>query len=186
MQTLSWVGDDIFVLDQWRAQADLKEVMRALRIGLANCRPAAVLIESSGYGLTLACDLRKRFRSLGVHLIPTDGRSKISRLLAHIHTINGGRIRLPQDAFWRQDWETEFEQFPHGAFDDQVDAFTQGLDFIGQHPNLRNTQARCVGIYLNSRGVARVATPAPLVSSRTPYADLGRGGRLKKIFPEQA
>jgi hypothetical protein len=91
-----------------------------------------------------------------------------------------------QDAFWRQDWETEFEQFPHGAFDDQVDAFTQGLDFIGQHPNLRNTQARCVGIYLNSRGLARVATPAPLVSSRTPYADLGRGGRLKKIFPEQA
>jgi len=130
--------------------------------------------------------LRKRYRSLDVHLIPTDDRSKISRLLAHIDTVNGGRIRLPQDAAWREEWETEFEQFPHGPFDDQVDAFTQALDFINQHPDLRKTRGACVGLYRNARGVARFASPTLLASSQTPYAALGRGGRLKRIFPERA
>jgi hypothetical protein len=84
MQALSWAGDDVFLLDQWRAQADIKEAVRALRIGVTNCRPSAVLIECSGYGPTLAYDLRKRFRLLDVHLVPTDGRSKTRRLLDHI------------------------------------------------------------------------------------------------------
>jgi predicted phage terminase large subunit-like protein len=185
MQALSWAGDDVFLLDQWRAQADIKEAVRALRIGVTNCRPSAVLIECSGYGPTLAYDLRKRFRLLDVHLVPTDGRSKTRRLLDHIDTMQGNRIKLPQDAPWCEDWLTELEQFPHGPFDDQIDTLTQALDFIRQYPHLRKTRERCVGVHLNTRGVARVASPIPF-GDRAAYASLTRGSRLKRIFPEQA
>jgi predicted phage terminase large subunit-like protein len=96
----------------------------------ANCQAAAVLIEWFGYGQTLFENLRRHFRSLNLHLIAPDGRSKTARLLPHIDVIQSGRIRLPQDARWREAYACEFEQFPHGPFDDQVDATTQFLDFM--------------------------------------------------------
>ena len=96
MQALCSVGNEIFLLDQWRAQADVETACRALKIGTANCQAATVLIEWSGYGPTLARDLRKRFRSLEIRLIPTDCRSKTERLLQHMDVIQRGRIKLPR------------------------------------------------------------------------------------------
>ena len=184
MQALCSVGNEIFLLDQWRAQADVETAYRALKIGTANCQAATVLIEWSGYGPTLARDLRKRFRTLEIRLIPTDCRSKTERLLQHMDVIQRGRIKLPQDVPWREAWELEFEQFPHGQFDDQVDALTQALDFMLENPKPRKVEQRCVGVTINNRGVSMFANHASRFGIPPAYGVLGRRGRMKRIFPE--
>jgi len=183
MQALCSVRDDFLVLDQWRAQADVETACRALKIGATNSQAAAVLIEWSGYGSALARDLRKRFRSLDVRLIPPDGRSKTERLLRHIDRIRSGKIKLPHDAPWREAWDFEFEQFPHGEFNDQVDALTQGLDFMLDNSELRVAPQRCVGLIRNIRGVSRFANQTSWV--RPAYAGLRRRARTKRIFPQE-
>jgi predicted phage terminase large subunit-like protein len=185
MQAWCSVEKEFFLLDQWRAQADVETACRALKIGTGNCQAAAVLIEYSGYGPTLARDLRKRFRSPEIRLIPTDRRSKTARLLHHIDVIQSGRIKLPRDAQWREAWESEIEQFPHGPFDDQVDALTQALDLMLENPKLRKTQQRCVGLTINNRGVSTFANHASRFGMRPAYGVLGRRGRKMRIFPEQ-
>ncbi len=183
MQAWCSDGNDFLLLDQWRAQADLETACRALKIGVANSQAAAVIIEWSGYGLALARDLRKRFRSLDVRLIPPDSRSKIERLLRHIDLIRSGKIKLPHDAPWREAWDFEFEQFRHGGFDDQVDGLTQGLDFMLDNPKLRITPQRCVGVTRDVHGVSRFANQTSW--ARPAYGGLRRRGRMKWIFPEQ-
>jgi predicted phage terminase large subunit-like protein len=183
MQAWCSVGDEFFLLDQWRAQSDVEMACRALRIGVANSRAAAVVIEWSGYGAVLDRDLRKRFRSLQISLVPTDGRSKSTRLLRHIKLVQSGRIKLPHDAPWRQAWVAEIEHFPHGEYDDQVDAVTQALDYLLDHPNPAKVQRRCVGMMIDTRGVARFANHASHWMHPA-YERLGRRGR-RRIFPGQ-
>ena len=185
MQAWSSFGNEFFLRDQWRAQADVGEASRVLQKATANCQAAAVVIECTGYGQALARDLQRRFRSLKLELIPPDRRSKTARLLHHINVIQGGRIRLPQGAPWREAYECEFEQFPHGAFDDQVDTTTQFLDFMLKYPTLSKPRARFMGVSVNSRLVSTFANQAVRLGMRPEYAALGHQGRMRRIFPEQ-
>jgi hypothetical protein len=93
------------------------------------------------------------FRSLDVRLIPADRRSKTERLLRHADLIQNGTIKLPWDAHWRDVWDSERRQFPHGPYDDQIDGMTLGLDFIRENPELGKNQQRCAGVWVNSRGI---------------------------------
>jgi predicted phage terminase large subunit-like protein len=185
MQAWSSVGNEHFLLDQWREQADVDEASSVLKIATENCRAAAVLIEFSGYGQTLARDLQRRFRSLKIHLIPTDRRSKTARLLRHIDAIQSGRIKLPQGADWREAWDSEFEQFPHGSFDDQVDALTQYLDFMAQSPTLSRPPARAMGSIVSKHGVLMDASDLARRGIRPGYATPGRQRRMTRIFPKR-
>ena len=47
MQAWCAVGDEFFILDQWRAQSDFDTACRALRKGVLSSKAAAVLIEWS-------------------------------------------------------------------------------------------------------------------------------------------
>jgi phage terminase large subunit-like protein len=184
MQAWSWTGNEIFWLDQWRRQADVDTVTRALIGGTLNCQPAVVLIEDSGYGQTLFRVLRKRFSSLDIRLILPEQRSKSARLLRHLDLIQSGRIKLPQDAHWRGVWEPEIDSFPHGPFDDQVDTMMLGLDFIVQDPELRKIrQRRCLGVMVNNMGIPTFADQQSSLSFRSPYASLSRRQRMNRIFP---
>jgi predicted phage terminase large subunit-like protein len=185
MQGWSPVGNEFFLRDQWRKQADIGEASRALNKATANCQAAAVLIEWSGYGQTLFENLRRHFRSLNHHLIAPDGRSKTARLLPHIDVIQSGRIRLPQDARWREAYACEFEQFPHGPFDDQVDATTQFLDFMLTSPALEKPPERCLGVAANRSGVVTSANQAARLGRWPGYSGLDRRSRVRHIFPAQ-
>jgi hypothetical protein len=89
--------------------------------------------------------------------IDPDGRSKSARLRVHAETIIAKRIHLPADVAWRDDFVTEFVEFPHGKYTDQVDATTQFLDHAGELARL--TTSRSTGLAslgLNSGGQTRV------------------------------
>ena len=120
-----------------------------------------------------------------MRLIETDNRSKIERLLRHIDVIRGGRVKPPHDAHWREIWDLEIDEFPHGPFDDQIDAMSQALDFLCGNPNLRKGQQRCAGVMINNRGVPTFASQAARLGIRPSYSGLSRQRSMKRIFPRQ-
>jgi hypothetical protein len=44
--------------------------------------------------------------------------------------IEAGRVWLPKNAKWLDDFIDELSHFPHGKFSDQVDALTMALQFL--------------------------------------------------------
>jgi hypothetical protein len=49
--------------------------------------------------------------------------------------LHGRRVHVPLDALWWPDLERELALFPHVAFKDQVDSFTQALDWLREPLN---------------------------------------------------
>ena len=147
-----------------------------------NCRPATVLIEWSGYGQTLARDLQKQSRSLRIDLVPPDRCSKTARLLRHIEVIQSGRVKLLESAEWREAWVSEFEQFPQGGFDDQVDAFTLAMDYLVNGRTLIRPPARALGGTISTRGVFTSGAEWGRRGIRG-YSALGRQHQ-QRIFPK--
>jgi predicted phage terminase large subunit-like protein len=183
MQAWSKIDDNYLLVDQWRAQAELDEIISALTMALRVCRPSAVLIEQTGFGQALARDVQRRFSRTRIKLISPDGRSKTARLLSHLALIEGCRICLAQDASWRDAFVEEFVQFPNGAFDDQVDALTMAMDFFVENQTLEPLKSRALGGVLNSHSVF---TPASKMaaSSIQPANVFSRSGPSRAtIFP---
>jgi hypothetical protein len=89
-------------------------------------------------------------------------------------TIRAGRIELPENARWREDFIAEITFFPYGEFDDQVDALAQYLDFISTHaiPPKRPKQALAVAV--NSRGIVLPPAHGPSMQTRGAVVMFGR------------
>jgi predicted phage terminase large subunit-like protein len=48
--------------------------------------------------------------------------------------IEGGRVHLPRQEGWLEDFRGELLQFPNGKYDDQVDSLSQFLNWVEQRP----------------------------------------------------
>src|ERR1700730_16744933 len=55
---------------------------------------------------------------------------KVMRLYAQTALIENGRVYLPNDASWLDDYLRELAVFPNGRYDDQVDSTAQFLDWF--------------------------------------------------------
>ena len=132
----SWcrVGDDHHLVDQWRNQGDYKELEHQLLRFFRRYWPTAILVEKAANGHALISVMKPKLRRF-IHEITPQG-SKTARLRLHIDTILARRILVPKDAPWLPEFISEFVEFPHGDFTDQVDAATQYLEWISGHPKL--------------------------------------------------
>ena len=84
----------------------------------------AVLIDDRGSGTQLIQALRDE----GVHAIPIAPEAdKATRLCAQSMHIEAGRVLLPAEAPWLDDFRSEILRFPQGRHDDQVDSLSQFL-----------------------------------------------------------
>jgi len=111
--------------------------LRKLAINLyARHQPSAVLIEDQGSGTSLISDL-KSARMQGIIGIKPKG-DKYTRISAQSAKIEAGDLFLPQEAHWLADFLKELLGFPRRRHDDQVDALSQYLNWIGER--LRETQ----------------------------------------------
>lgn len=122
------------LLDQWREQATYSELRSQVRRLMRKHRPSIVLIEDTGQGPALSSDLNPQN---GMQVVPvTPIGDKVERLRKHRRTIRRGLIQLAQGAVWYRDFIDEATQFPYGPFDDQMDALSQYLAWIADHPNV--------------------------------------------------
>ena len=57
---------------------------------------------------------------------------KVTRVAAVTDLIEGGRVLLPRNAIWLDDFIEETVSFPNGTHDDQVDALSMALDKLSR------------------------------------------------------
>ncbi len=128
-----------YVVDVHRARLDYTSLRQAV-LHLASSHSAdAVLIERKASGQSI---LQELSGSTTLPLIPIVPQGdKLSRLARISPMIEAGRVWLPERAPWLAAFEDELLRFPDAAFDDQVDAFSQVIQWLHQRgmkgPSLR-------------------------------------------------
>jgi len=142
---------DRFLLEQVRERMDFAATKRAMR-QLRNRWPATEVtwVEDAANGPAILSELRRELSGL----VPvTPKGSKEARAWAVQGDLEAGSVWLPspEDAEWVREFVQECAEFPNGANDDQVDAFTQAQD------RLRRSQAQ-VGLPTGSRSGSGPAT----------------------------
>jgi predicted phage terminase large subunit-like protein len=118
-------GPDRFLLDNVTDKVDFGQTcatIRALRTKWPKC--VKVLIEDKANGPAIISVLSKEMSGV-VGCNPQGGKE--SRLQAIAPQIESGNVYLPRYAPWLDDFIAECSQFPHGVYDDQVDAMSQVL-----------------------------------------------------------
>jgi Terminase RNaseH-like domain len=103
-------------------------------------RPVAILVERTGNGAALLDQFGKRHNMVAI--VP-DG-SKLDRFRHVSRIIRSGKVLLKEDAPWREEFLDELTHFPTGSADDQLDAATQALSWLREHPTLPKPAERAV------------------------------------------
>jgi predicted phage terminase large subunit-like protein len=109
-------------------------------------RQATVIIEDNASGISLGQDLKRGTRIL-IAMYKKPGDKVFCANMAS-PTVEGGRVFLPEGAPWVADFVEELSQFPFGEHDDQVDAFSQGINRFYQNggaPKAATSEANLFG-----------------------------------------
>ena len=141
---LGKVGSDIYVLDLVRGKMTFSETIRAFR-ELSAKWPKAVtkLIEDKANGPAIIDVLKHEVPGI----IPVNPRgSKIERANAASPIVEAGNVFLPIRKPWVQDFVEECAAFPNGAYDDQVDMFTQAMARFSKRSGMKTISKRILGM----------------------------------------
>lgn len=117
-----------YLLDVFRQRVAFHDI-RARIIQLKNRWKAdAVLIEDAASGKALWPEFRVKgpFRPF---MWDTPSESKLERLIAQTGWMEAGKVILPEDAPWLEDYLHELKSAPNCRYWDQVDSTTQFLEF---------------------------------------------------------
>ena len=119
----------LYLLQVLRKKMDYPALNRFVR-RFANIEAADVLIiEANGIGAALYSDmLNPRAAQFVFKDVAKD--SKELRLMQVLPLIECGRVLIPCEAPWLQDFRCEWTNFPNGKHDDQVDSATQALRWL--------------------------------------------------------
>ena len=120
------LGANKYLMDQIRAKLDFPDTMEAVR-EMSKRWPNAVakLVEDAANGPAIIAMLKNEIPGI----IPIAARdSKTARAKAASPEARAGNIWLPEGPMG-DDFIEEAAVFPHGLFDDQVDAFSQAMAY---------------------------------------------------------
>ncbi len=119
------------LIDQWRERREFGDLMRkAVALGDA-LSPHYVLIEDAASGQSLIQMLRNETR-LPILPVKPNG-DKVARAHAVSPLVESGRVFLPDQAPWLQEFLDEVTSFPAAPHDDMVDAMTQALSYMREN-----------------------------------------------------
>jgi predicted phage terminase large subunit-like protein len=141
-------GADQYLLHSYRQRASLqqtKDAMRAAHHWIAQRwprTPQRILIEKSANGVEIITELQRELPGV---LAVTVSADKITRAIAASPPLEAGNIFLPgraapgsaagyQAAAWVAELIEEAAAFPNGHYDDQIDAYSQAINYAGAHP----------------------------------------------------
>jgi predicted phage terminase large subunit-like protein len=120
-------GADKYLLDQERGQMDCPATIQAVR-RMSQKWPEAKgkLVEDKANGSAVIAMLQHEIEGL-IAVNPEGGKE--SRVHAVTPQLEAGNVYLPEVTLapWIGSFIDECAAFPHGAYDDQVDAMTQAL-----------------------------------------------------------
>jgi predicted phage terminase large subunit-like protein len=118
-----------YLLDVWRQKVEAPQLEQAAQTMFNKFRPMAVIIEDKSSGSSLIQSLRQKTR---IPVIPYDPKQKDKQVRSSAATplVESGKIYLPLNAPFVEDFIIELERFPFDKHDDQVDSFSQFVEFI--------------------------------------------------------
>lgn len=138
----SW-NKNFYLLDQFCEQCDVEVLRHVFWRFVRRYNPSLALIEKTADGPALHALVHRKAR-FEVRLVTPQG-AKGERLNRHRTKIRQGRVFLPDEVIWRDEFIDEIANFP-SAFDDRVDAMTQYLDFVATGEALPAPKPRESGI----------------------------------------
>lgn len=127
IQCWALLDQQYLLYDQWRGHAHRAVFATHIRSMKARYRPRVILIEDNGPAL----DLQEQIETprCPVLLLQANG-DKLSRLRRHLDLFQNRQVALRGGAPFIEEFMAEFEKFPYGPNDDQVDTATQFFDWI--------------------------------------------------------
>lgn len=126
--TVGIKNQKIYVIDVKRARMDFPTLRQAAIQAYQQYNPHYILIEDASSGTQLVQDLKEK-SIYRVQPIKPEGDKK-TRLFAQASVFEAGKVYLPKDAHWLNDFVHELTSFPSAKHDDQVDAISQALTFL--------------------------------------------------------
>lgn len=115
-------GPNLYIIDHQRKQATAKATCDMIRPWLLKYPDVhSVGIEDKANGSEVISTMRQEIS--GIKEVPAND-SKHSRASAAAVHQESGNCYLPYDAVWKDDFIEELAAFPHGKYDDRVDAFS--------------------------------------------------------------
>jgi predicted phage terminase large subunit-like protein len=129
-QVLGKVGANRFLVDQVRRRMDMPSTVQAVRdLSAKHPNSGAKLVEDKANGSAVLQTLKQEITGL-IEITPEGG--KVSRAQAISPDVEAGNWYLPHPGLypWVQDFVEECASFPNGAHDDQVDAWSQGGNYM--------------------------------------------------------
>jgi predicted phage terminase large subunit-like protein len=121
-----------YIVDVLRARLDPVEMRESALKLIAAYNPSKILIEDASSGTSLASMLAERGHR--TELRPTGGRGKEERLESQLHMFAQHLVLIQKSQSWTVGLESELLRFPFSKHNDQVDALTQYLAWIGENP----------------------------------------------------
>lgn len=126
--TIGVKGNCYYLLHALQLRAEYPELKKAVLMQAENFAPDTVLIEDKASGQSLLQDLRRESKLAIIPVLPK--KDKVTRVARVSSLIEAGRLYLPHHASWLALFESELFAFPAAAHDDQVDALSQGLEWL--------------------------------------------------------
>ena len=122
----------MFLLDRFRERMQFPELKEAVIEQARLHNSKVVLIEDKASGTQLIQQLRSEGHSWVTEAPKLDG-DKIMRLHAQTAKFKGGFVRLPKQANWLVEYESELIGFPNTKYADQVDSTVFALAWVTEH-----------------------------------------------------
>lgn len=121
---------DIYILKVYREKLEYPDLKRKL-VNINSVWRGRGLrgwyVEDAASGQSLIQDMRHG-SSLTILPWKPGTNDKTNRCTSITPIIEGGRVFIPEEADWLDDWEIELSQFPSGKHDDQVDSLVIVID----------------------------------------------------------
>lgn len=137
----------LFLLDVVRKKIVFEDLEKLTADLCVQHKPRLILVEDRSNGNPLLGKINRGklinnntgepLKLVAKGIIPT--KSKVERAYNSVVLLDNKRFFLPKSANWRVDFDSEVLQFPNGKNDDQVDSFTQCINYI---ESLRMSNAR--------------------------------------------
>ena len=121
-ETFKW-----YLIDVLRQRLDYPYLKRAVVRLHKQWKADKVLIENASSGMSLWQDLRVSRELQPVMIRPAV--SKEERFTGCLAEVEAGHFLLPRDTLWIDAFRSEIRAFPYGRHDDQVDSFSQFVNY---------------------------------------------------------
>jgi predicted phage terminase large subunit-like protein len=119
-----------YLLDVYRKRLDYPALKRVAVELSAKFKPTKLLIEDKSSGSSLIQELKAAGVLLIEPYVPPPGSDKGFRFAAQAIHFEAGRVLLPRQSTWLDEYVLEITGFPGTKYDDQVDSTSQALEFL--------------------------------------------------------